>query len=307
MEKDIDILIPGEINPDLILSDEALEVRFGQTESLVNHFAITIGSSSAIFACAVARLGLRTSIVGVIGEDLFGNYMRDALSRRGVDTSQIISDPTLDTGVSVILNRGSDRAILTYPGAIAALKEDQIQEDLLRRAKHLHMSSIFLQTNLKPGLGNLLMRARHHGLTTSMDTNWDPHCEWKDVSEILSFVDVFLPNQQEALAITSATDLMTALNQLCQKCKVVAIKMGKQGGLASDGNQIVKARALELKVVDTVGAGDSFNAGFLYGYLNHWNLERSLRLAAVCGSLSTRASGGTDAQPTLDEALEYLN
>lgn len=306
MGKDVDILIPGEINPDLIMSDEALEPRFGQHETLVKQFSITIGSSSAIFACATARLGLKTTLVGVVGADLFGDYMRSALAERGVDTSQIIIDPHLETGISVILNRGADRAILTYPGAISALKADQVEDSLLNRSRHLHVCSLFLQKNLLPGLPAMLQRAKAYGLTVSLDTNWDPQGEWLNVHELLGFVDVFLPNEQEAMAITTTGDVHSALEMLSKQVKVVAIKRGKQGAIACDGKQVVEAEALKTEVVDTVGAGDSFNAGFLYGFLNQWSLERSLRMGVVCGSLSTRSAGGTTAQPYLEEAIAYL-
>ncbi|MFZ5808792.1 MAG: carbohydrate kinase family protein [Chloroflexota bacterium] len=306
MDREIDILIPGEINPDLILSDPALEVRFGQHETLVENFAMTIGSSSAIFACATARLGLRTTLVGVVGDDLFGKFMCDALEKRGVDISYVVVDRRLSTGLSVILNRRSDRAILTYLGAIDRLRAEQVSGDLLARARHLHVCSVFLQNSLRPGLRMLLQRAKGLGLTISLDTNWAPRGEWEEVNRWLSYADVFLPNEQEALAISGKKDVREALKALSKISKVVAIKLGAEGAIAQAGGEVVTAKALEVPLVDTVGAGDSFNAGFLFGFLNGWDLERCLRLGVVCGSLSTRSAGGTNAQPTLEEAQQYL-
>ncbi len=306
MDREIDILIPGEINPDLILSDAGLEVLFGQHETLVENFAMTIGSSSAIFACATARLGLRTTLIGVVGDDLFGKFMCTALEKRGVDISQVVVDSRVSTGLSVILNRRSDRAILTYLGAIDRLRAEQVSDDLLARARHLHVCSVFLQHNLRPGLGMLLDRAKKFGLTISLDTNWAPRGEWEEVKRWLSYADVFLPNEQEALAISGKENVGEALNALSKISRIVAIKLGSKGAIAQMGSEVVTAKALDVSLVDTVGAGDSFDAGFLYGFLNGWDLERSLRLGVVCGSLSTRAAGGTDAQPTIEEAAQYL-
>jgi sugar/nucleoside kinase (ribokinase family) len=306
MTRQYDILVAGEINPDLVLSDPDLSVGFGQQETLVEGMALTIGASSSIFACGAARLGLRVAIIGVVGDDLFGHFMLDALRGRGVDVTPALIDPHEKTGVSVILSRGADRAILTYTGSIASLRAAQLSDDLLRRSRHLHVASYFLQTALQPGLPDLFWRARELGLTTSLDTNWDPSGAWRGVGALLPLVDVFLPNENEALALSGLPDLEGAVAHLSRQCGLLAVKLGAHGGLAPQGDRIVRAPALPVPVADTVGAGDSFDAGFLYGYLNDWPLERSLRLACACGSLSARLPGGTRAQPTLDEALGAL-
>jgi len=306
MNPPFDILVAGEINPDLILSGNVIPA-FGQVEQLVDSADLTIGSSSAIFACGAARLGLKVSIVGVCGADIFGRFMLDELSKGGVDISGVIVDPVQPNGLSVILARpGGDRAILTHLGTINRLRAEQVPHALLQKTRHLHVASYFLQTALQPGLAELFLRARALGLTTSLDTNWDPSGEWLGLDELLGLVDVFLPNQNEALAISGASTLEAAAQILSRKCRVVAIKCGQEGGLARQGNESTRAPAQPLRVVDTVGAGDSFDAGFLYGWLNNWSLEKSLALAAACGSLSTRLAGGTNAQPTLDEAMQYL-
>ncbi|MCX8061717.1 MAG: carbohydrate kinase family protein [Anaerolineales bacterium] len=306
-EKTIDILIPGEINPDLILNDPNLEPRFGQQEVLVQDFEMTIGSSSAIFACGAARLGLKTTLIGVVGDDPLGRFMQDALRQRGVDISSIILHPQQKTGVSVILNRGSDRAILTYLGCIDALTADQIPDPLLAQARHLHVCSIFLQSRLRPGLPSLFRRAHNFGVTISLDTNWDPSDNWEGILDLLALVDVFLPNEQEALAIAASSELSIALDVLVQRCPLVVVKRGKDGAIARRDGETVIAPALPVRVVDTVGAGDSFDAGFLYGYLAGFPLKKSLELGIACGSLSTRAAGGVNAQPTLEEALQYVS
>jgi sugar/nucleoside kinase (ribokinase family) len=186
------------------------------------------------------------------------------------------------------------------------LKAEDVTEDLLRQSRHLHVGSYFLQTALQPGLFGLFARARSLGLTTSLDPNWDPSGEWHALDELLQQVDVFLPNENEALALTGADSVEAALNLLRQKCGTIALKVGAQGAMACRGKETAHVSALKLRVVDTIGAGDTFDAGFLYGYLNGWSLEKALSLAAVSGSLSTRSAGGTSAQPTLEEAMPHV-
>ncbi len=305
-ETKYDILVAGEINPDLILSGNVTP-EFGQVEKLVDSAALTVGSSSAIFACGAARLGLKVAFIGVCGDDVFGHFMLDEMSKRGVDVSQIIVRKNGQTGLSVILNNGVDRAILTHSGLIAELQASDIADSLLRQSHHLHVASYFLQTKLQPDLPKLFSRARSLGLTTSLDTNWDPSNEWRGFDELLSQVDIFLPNENEAKAITRNEDVTSACKELASKSKLVAVKRGADGALAQTQEVSISIPSIPIKVLDTVGAGDTFDAGFMFGYLNKWNLEKSLRLAAVCGALSTQSAGGTNGQPTLEEAMRHVS
>ena len=303
--KPFDILVAGEINPDLILSGDVVPA-FGQAEKLIDSAVLTVGSSSVITACGAARLGLKVAFVGVCGDDLFGRFMLDEMQQRDIECSAVIVDPDRSTGLTVILNRLNDRAMLTHLGAIDALTAGQLPDSLLAGARHLHVASYFLQTALRPGLPDLYRRAHALGLTTSLDTNWDPSGEWRGIEDLLPSVDVFLPNENEALAISGAASVEGAVASLVQRCGTLAIKCGAQGALAARGEEIVRVPARRVEVVDTVGAGDAFNAGFLYGFLSGWSLEKTLSLATSCGSLSARAAGGTVAQPTLEQAIRYL-
>ncbi len=302
-----DLLVIGEINPDLILRDPDITPVFGQAEKLVEEATLTIGSSSAIVACGAARLGLRVAFCGLVGDDIFGRFMLEAMAKRGIDTSACVVDRRgRPTGLSVILARaGGDRAILTHPGTIGDLTIEQVDRSLLSRARHLHVSSWFLLDGLRPDLPDLFRDARRMGLTTSLDTNFDPAGEWQ-LADMLDQCDIFLPNDVEALAITGAPDLPAALDALAGRAGTVAVKLGREGGVARRGNEEVRAQPLAVNVVDTVGAGDSFDAGFLAGILGGRSLEESLRLALACGSLSVTAAGGTAAQPTLEEALAAI-
>lgn len=303
--KQYDILVVGELNPDLILSGN-VEPAFGQVEKLVEQANLTIGSSSAIFACGAAHLGLQVSFAGKVGRDEFGRYMVHTLSAHGVDTLEIIEDLRLKTGLSVILSRGNDRAILTFPGAIPCLRADEIPDRLLKKARHLHVASYFLQTGLQPGLPKLFERARSLGLTTSLDTNYDPSEEWRGFDELLCLTNIFLPNEVEACSLAGVDNVELAAEKLAGKVETLAIKLGAAGAIGIRNGQKVRVDSIPVKVVDTVGAGDSFDAGFIYGYINSWPLEKTLKLATVCGALSTQAAGGITAQPTFAQAKKYL-
>ncbi len=300
-----DVLVAGEINPDLILTGDILP-EFGQVEKLVETATLTIGSSSAIFACGAARLGLRVGFVGLCGDDVFGQFMLAEMQKRGVDCSNVVVRRESATGLSVILNRSNDRAILTFPGLIAALHGEDIGDQLLKQSRHLHVASYFLQTGLQPGLPTLFERAHAQGLTTSLDTNYDPSGAWAGVRDLLRLTDVLLPNRTEALAIAEAEDVERAARKLAATAGLVVVKLGADGALACQREAVTRAASTAVNVVDSVGAGDSFDAGFLFGYINGWDIQRALRFACVCGALSMRQAGGTEGQPTLEEALQHV-
>ncbi len=302
-----DLLVIGEINPDLILQGGDLVPAFGQSEKLVENARLTIGSSSVMVACGAARLGLSTAFIGVVGDDLFGHFMLDAMQAHGIDISACKVKPSLSTGFSVILSQPQDRAILTYAGSISRLSRSDINLDLLGHARHLHLSSYFLLDGLRPHVARLFQEAKTKGVSTSLDTNWDPSGHWDGgLSEVLPLCDIFLPNEAEAREITGTKSLTEALDVLSKQIPIIAVKAGSKGGVARYGDERITSPPLAVDVVDTTGAGDSFDAGFLYAYIHDWSPQEALRLACACGSLSTLGVGGTECQPTLVEAQEAL-
>ena len=304
---DLDLVVIGDLNADLILQGQDPVPEFGQVEKLVDLGLLTIGGSSGITACGAARLGLHTACIGVLGEDALGAFMRSALIARGVDVSPCWTDAGRQTGISVILTRhdGGGRAILTAPGTIDALTTELIPLDVVGRARHIHCGSYFLQPRLHDGLATLFKQARELGLTCSLDTNWDPTGSWDGrLHDVLRHCDIFFPNEAEALCITREKTVDAALAALKELGPTVALKQGVSGGTVARDSRVLHAPSPPMDaVVDTTGAGDSFNAGYLYGFLNDWDAEPCLALALACGSLSTGALGGTDAQPNLDQAL----
>jgi sugar/nucleoside kinase (ribokinase family) len=301
-----DVVVIGELNPDLILSGDVVP-EFGQVEKLIDTATLTIGSSSAIFACGAARLGLRVAFLGKVGKDEFGFFMRHSLEEFGVDTSGIVEDNVTPTGLSIILSRGSDRAILTFPGTIPCLRFSEIRLDLLAQARHIHLGSYFLQRALRFEVPNLFDIAHQNGLTISLDTNYDPSAVWNEgIDILLQKVDIFLPNEYECQAISGKNNLEEAVDYLGKIVKLLGVKLGERGALLRHNSKQYQEKSIQVDVVDTVGAGDTFDAGFIYGYLAGWNPARILKFATICGSLSTRKAGGTTAQPTLEEVLNFL-
>jgi sugar/nucleoside kinase (ribokinase family) len=289
----LDLLVLGEGNVDLVLSGGDVEPAFGQVEKLVERAQLTIGSSGAILACGAARLGLRTALVCAVGDDAFGAFFLERVAARGVDVSGCRRDPTVDTGVTVHMVRGSDRAMLTAPGSIDVLCGDDVDEAQLAAARHVHVASYYLQRGLQPAVPELLRRARAGGATTSIDPGWDSTGRWDSgLDAALRETDLLLVNRPEAEGVGCRVDEVPSC----------AIKLGGAGARLRRGSEEAQVEAPAVEVVDAIGAGDSFGAGLICALLDGRPTGEALRLAVACGSLSTRGAGGTDRQPTLAEA-----
>ncbi|MCQ8190453.1 carbohydrate kinase family protein [Streptomyces rugosispiralis] len=310
MPPTFDLLVIGDANPDVIVGPLDAPFAFSRREQLVDSGALTLGGSAAITACGAARLGLRVAFAGRVGDDGAGHYMRDRLVAHGVDVSGLHLDGGLPTPLTVIVTRGDDRAILTAPGTLATTSGRDIPARLLTSTRHLHAASYFLMPGLAADLPDLFDTARVAGATTSLDTNDDPSGRWDRaaLAPVLARTDLLLPNAAEAhrLAGTDGTSVAAAAELLARQVPLVAVKNGADGALCHDGRTLLSTAGIRITPQDAVGAGDSFNAGFLAGRLTGRPIAEALDLAVACGALSTRAAGGTTAQPTWDEALTHL-
>jgi len=296
MQKPYDVLVVGELNVDLILNGIEKFPEIGK-EVLARGMTLTLGSSSAIFASNISSLGARVAFLGKIGRDKFGEIVLESLQASRVDTSMIISDNNAGTGATIILNVKEDRANTTYPGTMELLTLDDITESNLGKAKHLHFSSYFLQRGLWNNLGNLFRKAREMGLTTSFDMQWDPMETWElDIEDVLPYVNVFLPNETELRFLTGKKNLDNAIEAVRMYTDVLVIKRGNKGSIV-----VTKDRRSDLppflnkNVVDAIGAGDSFNAGFIYKYIQGKDIKECQRFGNLAGAISTTAAGGTTA------------
>ena len=302
-----DVCVVGEINPDLILYGLPKEIKPEQ-ETLVEGFRLTLGSSSAIFAHNLAVLGTNVGIVSKIGNDPFGKMSVGWLEAGGVDVTHVSIAKTTATGLSVILAHPSERFILTYPGTMFELSYADLDFDYILSARHLHLSSFFLHRALRPQIAELFRRAKAKGLTTSLDTNDDPEDRWADdLQHVLKSVDIFFPNEREAKKIAGTEDLARAINKLSETVPLVVVKLGPEGALAREGAKEWRAPMLRVNAVDVVGAGDSFDAGFIHRFIEGAGVEESLKFANIAGAFSTMREGGTEAFRNHNEMSRFFH
>ena len=298
-----DVLVFADACVDLILRDEDIVPQFGQVEKLVGGYELEMGGSCCIFAAQAAKLGLRVAVLGRVGADAFGDLIIDTLAEAGADTSYIETDPSVRTGITVHLAQGDDRAMLTHLGALNSLTRADVSDDLLSSARHLHYGSLYLHSGLLPDWVAILRRARQLGLTTSLDTNWDPNEVWDyGLAKGLRHVDLLLPNEQEALHLSGQATYEAAVDWLRGRVPLLVVKRDVQGAEAWQGGRHV-ARAVEPAPDggDGIGAGDSFDAGFLAGWLDGLPLETCLAAGCQCGRGAASAIGGTRGQPLRHE------
>ncbi len=291
-----DVTVVGELNLDLILYGLPQEIA-PEREYLANRLTLTLGSSSAIFAHNVSILGNRAGFISRIGDDPLGQISLERLASVGVDVSKVrrVAGPTT-TGLSVILPNSSQRRILTYPGTMFEMSFEDLKLDYLTAARHFHLSSFFLHRALRPRVAELFKKLKVSGLTISLDTNDDPEDRWDgNLSEVLRYVDVFFPNDREAKKIAGVDDLDAATEKLAQLVPIVVVKMGANGARARRGKEQIASPPVDVEVVDPVGAGDSFNAGFIHQYLRGADLRTCLDFGNLAGGFSTTRPGGTEA------------
>lgn len=302
------ILVAGELNPDLVMTGLPALPVLGQ-ELTATGFQITLGSSSAITAAHLAALGAPTDFVGQIGDDDLGRFVLRELHGFGVGTSHIQSVPRAQTDVTIALTYEHDRALLTYPALMTTFNGALMTPDLLAGYDHLHVGSFFLQTGLQSELPRLFRLAHDSGLTTSLDTGWDPREQWmqnRHLAQTLTETDYFFPNESEAMALCGGEWNPPKLAEFIRGTLV--IKRGAHGALAiRAGHESVTIPALVVEAIDTTGAGDAFNAGFIYSTIvAQGSLAEALRLAVACGAHAVTQVGGTTNAPSVEALQEWL-
>jgi sugar/nucleoside kinase (ribokinase family) len=302
----MDIVVVGELNVDLVLT--GLESLPAYRElRLAKDMRFTLGSSSAIFACNAARLGARVGFVGKVGDDEFGDFMLRGLRQSGVETSKIIRHAGGRTGICVSMSFADGYSMVSFPGIRETFRLEEVDFDYVKTARHLHMSSFYIQPALRPGVPALFRWAREAGMTTSLDPDQDPSGKWDGgMLEVLPNVDLFFPNDQEAMGISGARNLEAAIDMLRTRGRTIVVKRGAAGVLLAEGERTVAAPGFPMRALDTTGAGDSFNAGFVYQFLQGAGLDQCVTWGNACGALSTQALGGTAGFPYPEEVETFL-
>ncbi len=305
--KIFDVIVVGELNVDIILNRIDRFPEMGK-EILADSLDLTLGSSSAIFASNLSSLGSKVSFLGKIGKDGFASTVLNSLQSKGVDTSNIIQSETLNTGATIVLNFDQDRAMVTYPGAMEDLKMEDINSGYIATAQHLHFSSIFLQPGIRYDLPKLFKMAKSLGLTTSLDPQWDPSEKWDvNLEELLPQLDIFMPNSAEFQLLNSGKTLEEGIAKIRKFAPdlTVIVKDGTNGAFGWNASEYIHQQAfLNENPVDCIGAGDSFNAGFIHKFIQGSTLKQCLESGAVTGAVSTTKAGGTGAFADIDSIRE---
>lgn len=302
-----DITLAGEITMDLVLYGLPEQLPLEQ-ELLATGMALTLGGSSAITAHNLAALGSRVGFVPQIADDPFTELCLRALKHAGVDLSHAVAaKPGIGTGVTVLLQHETSRRALTNSGTISALRYEDLDLDYLASARHFHLSSFFLQSGLQKDAPRLLAAMRKAGLTTSLDTNDDPANQWRGpVLDTLREVDIFMPNERELLGISGERDFERAVASLSRIVPTLVVKRGSDGAIAMHNGRRYAVPAIPVEIVDAVGAGDSFNSGFLHAHLNGGDIVECLAFGNLCGACSTTANGGTEAFSNSEHMLQFF-
>ncbi|WP_422350975.1 carbohydrate kinase family protein [Flagellimonas sp.] len=305
MEKIYDVIVVGELNVDLILNQIQGYPEIGK-EIIADKMTLALGSSSAICASNLSSLGCKVAFIGKVGNDVFGNYTLGQLQEKGVDTSMVIIEDQEETGATIALNYNEDRAMVTHLGAMSNLSIDNIDFQNLRLARHLHFSSYFFQSGFKNKLHVLFMKAKEMGMTTSLDVQWDPFEAWDlDLDKILPHVDIFIPNEVELLKLTGSSNIDSAIDSIKNRGRHTVIKCGRKGSILFYADKRVSCKPfLNKNVVDAIGAGDSFNAGYISKFIKGKSPEECQRFGNLIGAISTTKPGGTEALKNMDEAMK---
>ena len=296
-----DVAVVADLCLDILLSGKVKPI-YGQVEQYVDDYAVDLGGSAAIFASQFAKLGGKVGLIGSVGDDAFGEILIKKLNDLHIPTNHVITKPEVKTSVGVGLSYFDDRAMLTYQGSMAALSvEDILNSKVLDQTCHLHIAGYFLLDQLFGFWPEVLIELQKKGITTSLDTNWAPNNNWNKVKELLPYINVFMPNEEEAKKISDKTDIMEAGAWLAKFCQIVVIKRGGEGATIFKENShfhidVPQEISKDLKIADTTGAGDNFDAGFLREWLQGKPLKVCGMTAVKCGTLSLSKIGGIQGQ-----------
>ncbi len=303
------VLAIGDVNVDIIVPSKIPEKGKQVT---VESFQIHGGGCAANFVLACARLGAKSKLIGRVADDVFGRFVLDKLRKEGVDIRDVAVSADGKTGATVAFVEGAERSFVTYRGENAAFSDADISADIGKiDANLVHIPSFFLLEKLRPSYAKLARRARANGAATSFDTGWDPFGKWgktKFLMNALKNFDIFLPNMDEARAILR--DSRASEAQLARKffelgIKAVAIKEGGRGSFVANKHKSARIPAFRVRVVDSTGAGDVFNAAFLMAYLAGKDIVAAGRFANAAAAISVTGAGWSK-YPTLAQVNKLL-
>jgi sugar/nucleoside kinase (ribokinase family) len=276
----------------------------------VDRLPVRPGGCAANVAIDLAKQGVAVDIIGCVGRDGAGAFLKNSLAAQRVGCSQLIevdAEPTSKT--VILLVKGEDRRYIHSFGANRLFTVRHIQRDWVARLKVFYLGGLFVLPGVDlRELAELLQFCRANGVITVLDVVLPAGCAKPEkLIAILPHVDYFLPNHDEARLLTGCdgpTDQMRGL--LAAGANTVIITQGEAGVLASRGKELWRAPACQINAIDPSGAGDAFAAGVITGILRAWDLTEILRYASALGASATRAIGTTDGVFTTREAQEFV-
>ncbi len=295
-EKQYDVVSIGDANIDLIVAGSDQMPLPGQ-EVFVKNMLIHIGGGAALFSMALAKMGLKVAFNGVLGSDYYGRFILDEFSELNIDTSYIRQSEHNNTGISIAINPEQDRSFITYMGSNAEVRMEDLNENSMRYGRHVHLTGYQGSRNHDAYI-QMIKKIKSFGATISFDVGWDDSGEWySGIFEIMSEVDIFFLNELEALHYTGCSEIRESINQMSQHAEHLVVKMGSRGAVSVQNHHMVYRSAYTITAVDTTGAGDSFNAGYMYGVLTGHDTGECLQYGNACGALSVSAYGGNTGIP----------
>ncbi|MCC2684352.1 MAG: PfkB domain protein [Paenibacillaceae bacterium] len=306
------VCIVGNVNTDILMKPVPEIPEWG-TEAMVDSYEERLGGCAGNSAVVLAALGQETHIVASVGNDHKGKDLTTELRHSGVKMDGL-KIAGLATGVSLSFNRpDGERLFVTYPGAMLETGFQQIS-DYLSRVPHcvaMLLTGYFL---LSPEIKarEVLRLAIELGMVTLLDTGW-PTQDWrpeirKEIFDMLPYVDYFLPNEVEANAVTSESSYKNAAKILAAQCrKGVAIKRGAEGSYFLGKNEEIQSTGFPVEVKDTVGAGDSFNAGFIYGLIRDWPVSTCMEFGNSVAASVISNERGFNLQSQVQSVLKLVS
>ncbi|MBQ7931271.1 MAG: carbohydrate kinase family protein [Clostridia bacterium] len=306
MQKKWDVYVYGDVNIDLVvpgvesLPEPGSEVDVPVMETFV-------GGGAALFTLGLAKLGLTPVFQGSIGRDMYGEYIRGLFRELGVDDTLLLDSDTKKTGISISFTTEKDRCFLTYRGTNEGLSLMHMDLNQLPGAKHVHVTGYEGATNHAEYLDILTKIHAMGDVTVSFDVGWDMTGVWYEgIFDLLPMIDVLFMNETECQHYTRCEDIETGARKLAEKAGIAVIKLGKTGAMAIKDGEKYFAPAYKVQAVDTTGAGDSFNAGFIYGFLQGLPMEECLKCGNGCGALSVTKLGGNTGFPFRAELETWI-
>lgn len=304
-----DVVCLGQFTADVVVTPVKSLPEKGKA-IFVENITLHNGGCACNTAIALGKLGVKTAVIGKVGCDAFGDFLIRVMKDANLDTSAMLRDPSVDTSSTVVLvSPDGERSFLHYYGGNAKISEREVNYDIIETAKILHVAAAFLVPGLDGvPMARVLARARKMGVKTVLDTAWDAEGRWMQLVEpCLHHVDIFVPNLEEAQMLTEKRK-PSEIAEVFQGYGIttVVIKLGADGCFARTPDTEFSVPAFRVdKVVDTLGAGDCFVAGFIAGLVKGWGLRKACRFANAVGAACVSGRGASGIRPMKEIAKLY--